>query len=377
MGHNIGDTLEFIQSKQYQFQKSIGQGGTGQTILIRDPITEFDFVCKKYVPQQINYKDEFFKRFIDEIRIMYPLFHENIVRIYNYYLYPEYKTGYILMEYIDGMNIEEYFLVCDASKYNSLFVDLISVFRYLENKKVLHRDIRISNIMITKDGKIKLIDFGFGKKVIESYEEASIFLNWPVTEMPSEIYKKVYDHGTEVYFVGKLYENLLATNNVDSFKYTAILETMTRIERSKRAISFAEVEEAIYERKMVNGPFSDEQKFEYQCFADLLMDIIFQFNNSMKLINDINIVEQKLFELKKHFILEDKLQDNSMVVSCFVESNYRYSQSVEVSSDAINDFIDLFTECDHDKKRIILSSIQSRLQTIRVALDIDDDDLPF
>ena len=39
---------------------------------------------------------------------MYKLSHENIVRVFNYYLYPEIFTGYIIMEYIDGMNIEEY-----------------------------------------------------------------------------------------------------------------------------------------------------------------------------------------------------------------------------------------------------------------------------
>ena len=51
------------------------------------------FVCKKYDREQKEYEDEFYNRFVDEIKIMYSVYHNNIVRIYDYFLYPEYKTG--------------------------------------------------------------------------------------------------------------------------------------------------------------------------------------------------------------------------------------------------------------------------------------------
>ena len=61
-------------------------------------------------------------------------------------------------------------------------------FKYLEDRSILHRDIRPSNIIIDTNGNIKIIDFGFGKKLSSIKEAAgSIFLNWPVSEQPLEI----------------------------------------------------------------------------------------------------------------------------------------------------------------------------------------------
>lgn len=60
------------------------------------------FAFKKYVPKDFNYIDELYKRFVDEIKILFTISHPNIVRVYNYYLYPEIKHGYLQMEYIEG-----------------------------------------------------------------------------------------------------------------------------------------------------------------------------------------------------------------------------------------------------------------------------------
>tara|TARA_B100001063_G_scaffold241957_1_gene269765 strand:- start:341 stop:577 length:237 start_codon:yes stop_codon:yes gene_type:complete len=51
--------------------------------------------------------EEYFDNFKSEIKLLHLLYHKNIVRIFNYYLYPEHTTGYIIMEYIDGKRIME------------------------------------------------------------------------------------------------------------------------------------------------------------------------------------------------------------------------------------------------------------------------------
>src|SRR5690625_833004 len=98
--------IEFLRSKDYTFIKEIGQGGTGKTVLLKDETIDESFVCKKYSPFCEEHKDFYFKNFVDEIKILYKIYHRNIVRIFNYYLYPSQNTGYILMEFVEGKNVQ-------------------------------------------------------------------------------------------------------------------------------------------------------------------------------------------------------------------------------------------------------------------------------
>lgn len=90
-----GQKIEFAGTKELKFIKSLGQGGTGDTHLFEDETTDMLFAIKKYAPKDLNYLDEFYSRFVDEIKILFKISHPNIVRIYNYYLYSEFKTGYL------------------------------------------------------------------------------------------------------------------------------------------------------------------------------------------------------------------------------------------------------------------------------------------
>ena len=154
--------VKFLRQKDYELIKEIGQGGTGRTVLLNDQIINEQFVCKKYAPSNPNDKLLYFENFVKEIKLLHLLYHKNLVRIFNYYLYPEHTTGYILMEYVQGLDISD-FLKKNPEKLNDIFTQVIEVFKYLEENKILHRDIRPENILISEDGIVKIIDFGFAK----------------------------------------------------------------------------------------------------------------------------------------------------------------------------------------------------------------------
>ena len=86
--------IKFIKQKDYKYIKELGQGGLGRTILILDSELDEQFVCKKYSPYNLDIKGEYYQYFKNEIKVMYHVNNINIVRIYNYYLYPEKNTGY-------------------------------------------------------------------------------------------------------------------------------------------------------------------------------------------------------------------------------------------------------------------------------------------
>lgn len=163
MNNAIPEIIKFTRKKDYKFIQPLGSGALGYTILVEDETINEQFVCKKYSPIEGVQPEKYYKNFVDEIKLMHKLFHNNIVRIYNYYLFEEYHTGYILMEYIDGSNIEEY-LKLYPENINNIFEQIINGFAYLESQNILHRDIRSGNILVDKNGFVKIIDFGFGKK---------------------------------------------------------------------------------------------------------------------------------------------------------------------------------------------------------------------
>ncbi len=259
--------IRFLRKKDYKFIKEIGQGGTGKTILLKDEIIDEKFICKKYSPYCSEYQKLFFDNFKDEIKLLHLANHKNIVRVFNYYLYPENHTGYLLMEFIDGKNISTY-LRDNPDKLDDVFLQTINGFLHLEQMDILHRDIRPDNILVSDEGIVKIIDFGFGKKIdFESDFNKRISLNWRYSP-PNDFNEEKYDFKTEMYFLGKLFEEIIIENNFNNFRYKEILKNMVKIDYNDRIQSFFELYREIISESTYDVIFSDKEKEIYRNFAD-------------------------------------------------------------------------------------------------------------
>lgn len=105
-----GDIIPFLKQKDYiMVNNNLGGGSFGKTVLLQDPFIDELFVAKKYEPEHSEIREQFYKNFLDEIKILYKLNHRNIVRIYYNYAYENIFTGYILMEYIDGKKYRRFY----------------------------------------------------------------------------------------------------------------------------------------------------------------------------------------------------------------------------------------------------------------------------
>ncbi|HEY9860083.1 MAG TPA: protein kinase, partial [Candidatus Obscuribacterales bacterium] len=102
------EIINFLRRRDYKLLRELGQGACGKTVLLYDDQIEEHFVCKKYAPFSEDYREELFSNFVREIKLLHAIHHENIVRVFNYYLYPDSFTGYILMEFINGIEIDKY-----------------------------------------------------------------------------------------------------------------------------------------------------------------------------------------------------------------------------------------------------------------------------
>jgi len=373
------NTVKFIRRKDYKLIKEIGQGGFGKTVLLKDEIIDSLFVCKKYSPYYPELKEEFFKNFIYEIKLLHLISHPNIVRVFNYYLYPEIHIGYILMEYIKDDNIEN-FLSTHPEKINEIFLQVIEGFRYLEAEGILHRDIRPQNILIDANSTAKIIDFGFGKKVAFTKDfDKSISLNW-WCDPPNDFSQGKYDHSTELYFIGKLFQRAILDNNIEVFGYKEILNQMVKVEPADRIQSFNDINRAILFKEHITIEFTESEKETYRWFANSLVDIFAKIESNSQYITDIEKIVKRIDNIYKQNLLEENIQNIVELTRCFVSGEYSYKKFGAVSTECLRDFIDLLRKNPKEKQRIILNNLHNRFDTIErysKPMFTTDDDVPF
>lgn len=370
------DIIKFLRKKDFQFIKYLGSGACAKTVLLYDDIIDEQFVCKKYAPFNDHDRELLFKNFIQEIKLLHLIYHRNIVRVFNHYIYPEQLTGYILMEYVKDYDIEEY-LGKYPENINEVFLQTIEGFSYLETKNILHRDIRPQNLMVTEDGIVKIIDFGFGKQVYDKKDfDKSISLNW-WCELPNEFEKELYDFTTEVYFVGKLFEKILREKDIEQFKHAVVLNGMCNPKPHERLQSFIDIHKGLLSNKFQEIEFSSNELKAYRDFSRYLSSVVLRIENGSKYFDDFDKIQAKLEELHKRVMLEENIPNNSSLVICFINGAYYYNKEDAFPVLALKSFIDLLRPCSKEKRNIILSNLHSKLDAIERYNKQPYDDIPF
>lgn len=378
-----GNIINFDMKKKFKYVDSLGKGGTGKALLFKDETTDMLFAIKKYETEDETHRNDFYDRFVDEIKILFKISHPNIVRVYNYYLYPEEKVGYLQMEYVKGSTLDKYdpFPFDDDWKnWEDIFKETVLAFEYLEKNNILHRDIRPQNILIDENGNVKIIDFGFGKVLCtdaqdKENDDNSIILNWPVTQLPEDItlYGK-YNHTTEIYFLGKLFEHIIKENNIkDTFKYNHIIEKMVQIEREKRYQSFSEIVSAISELMIREDYFNDDERQIYINFANAIYDHIGELSSSIQK-KSINIIIENLQKVLRNNMLDEFIQSVSELIHCFTDEFATYYSTRNIEYNTVENFYKLLNSLSDDKKQIVIDNLYTKLSNISIK---KDNDLPF
>lgn len=387
------EIVPFVRKKNYVFKKWLTPGGTGDTMLIYDESINEYFVCKKFAPKQKEYTDELFFNFVQEVIILYKVFHKNIVRIYNHFLYINEKSGFIIMEYIDGEDIDKY-LEANPDKINEVFLQVVDGFLHLEQIKVLHRDIRTSNILVsTKDNIVKIIDFGFGKKIEKDDDfKTKLLLNWTQSELPSEINDGTYSVATDLYFIGRLFYKIINQTSNSFFKFSDILEKMIKIDCSARIQSFYTIKQLINADLII--PVKKDEKIIYGSIANYLSESISKLYQSPIFDVDDESVLTKLNDLLKKVRWEDCINSIDLFVKCFfVEINCEYKSCVyddrgnwdhvfTIEIGIVQSFFTMFKSLQADERKNLLENLYfNRIANMYVEKETneasDDDELPF
>ena len=155
----IGRTLD----NRYRIDALIGIGGMAVVFNAFDE-KEGKQVALKLLREEIASDVASVKRFINESKAVARLDHPNIVKIYNVAVSDEYK--YIVMEYIEGITLKKYMTKKGALSSQIVLAiseQVLSALEHAHSKGIIHRDIKPHNIMLLKNGKVVVTDFGIAQ----------------------------------------------------------------------------------------------------------------------------------------------------------------------------------------------------------------------
>lgn len=382
---NNGDIVAFVKQKDYvMVNNDLGSGSFGQTVLLKDPFIDELFVAKKYEPYYESDRKEFFDSFLQEIKIMYKLNHKNVVRVFSYYPFESLYTGYILMEYIDGKRIDEYLddpsLWAKGVDPDTIFSQLIDGFAYIEERGIVHRDIREGNILITRDGVVKIIDFGLGKTFspIDTSDDsmAEIINRSGLDRLPNEYFEGKYDSQTDMFYLAELYNRLLRETHVDFlFSYDFVLQKMMELKKENRYASFAEIKEAMAKKDFGNLEISQKDKEIYQEFSNAIMTCLSCFKESRTFVTDIKEFKDNIHAVIQRNCFENIVQNPNDLVSIVVKGNYKFYTQREISCEVVTSFEKWYNSLSEDWQRLVLNNIIAKLSVVKI--EYADDELPF
>lgn len=269
-----------LQSGKYRIQKVLGQGTFGITYLATMKVNgsgcdmEVDVAIKEFFMKEQNTRSdenssvtgsqsELFRQYrekfkteaknlakmsdFDDIQTIYDVFEEN-------------NTAYFAMEYIDGINLNEYIKQngrLSESEAVDISKSIAKALKHLHNNNMLHLDLKPKNVMRRNDGKIYLIDFGLSKQYDEKGEPESsstIGLGTPgYAPLEQANFKGGFAPTLDIYALGAtLYKMLTGetppeSSDIFNDGFESLLQKMRSFSISEKTI--AVVEKAMQVRK--------------------------------------------------------------------------------------------------------------------------------
>lgn len=210
----VSDDLEIKPTVgRYEVLGEIGQGAMGIVYKAKDPK-----INRLLAIKTIRFSDEFEEekvkevkeRFLKEAEIAGKLSHPAIVSIYD--VGEDYDLTYLAMEFLEGEDLRVYThkdRLLPLKRVLFIIQEVASGLDYAHNAGVIHRDVKPANIMILKNGQVKVTDFGIAKAVSSSQTKSGVVLGTPNYMSPEQISGQNIDGRSDIFSLGIVFFELL------------------------------------------------------------------------------------------------------------------------------------------------------------------------
>lgn len=148
---------------RYEINELVGSGGMASVYKAYDIIDE-RIVAIKILKEEFVANDEFKRRFKNESKAIAVLSHPNIVKVFDVSFGD--VLQYIVMEFCDGITLKEYIKqkgVIDWEEAAYFTAQILKALQHAHEKGIIHRDIKPQNIILMRDGTLKVADFGIAR----------------------------------------------------------------------------------------------------------------------------------------------------------------------------------------------------------------------
>lgn len=198
----------------WRLSKILGRGASATVYLAipDDSLDESQAVAIKLFTEEGRHAQEFLSRFQREAQLYQALNHKGIVQLLDWG--QDGNLSYLIMEYVEGEPLRGRRVTGPEGEKRVLgiLLQLVAALNHAHDANIIHRDVKPGNVLLTKDGTAKLLDFGLAREVLSSFTKTGQALGTPLYMSPEQITGTLVDHRCDQYSLGSLaYELLTGT----------------------------------------------------------------------------------------------------------------------------------------------------------------------
>lgn len=198
------------QPARYEMIEELGRGAMGIVYKAKDTLLD-RIVAYKTLPSAVQNDQGALDSLIKEAKTAAQLSHPNIVTVFD--VGQVNGSYYITMEYVQGRTLQQVLQKIrrvNLENFINVAMPLCDVLSYAHSKKVIHRDVKPSNVILFPKKGVKLMDFGIAKVLQEGGKDQTLMRGTPLYMAPEQIMGKGIDHRTDIYALGITFYEMLS-----------------------------------------------------------------------------------------------------------------------------------------------------------------------
>ncbi len=191
-----------VLGKRYEILGRIGSGGMADVYKGKDHKLN-RYVAIKVLKSDYRTDEVFIKKFLSEAQAAAGLMHPNVVNVYD--VGQDRGLYYMVMELVEGITLKDYIEKkgrLSAKETISISIQMVTGLQAAHNQHIIHRDIKPQNIIISKDGKVKVTDFGIARATTSTQTISTSVMGSVHYTSPEQARGGIVDQKSDIYSIG-------------------------------------------------------------------------------------------------------------------------------------------------------------------------------